>query len=212
MKKSRGRPASAATPKTENELHVPKKGTRKSTRLSTEKLPNGDHSMANSGLEHTNYDSVDVIGASRVEEARQTPGDSSKHSSTIALPFSDTPIINRNKELRKKGNGSRRSSLGMRGRRASSLIENGHSAIPHREVETSEFYKHIEEGLPEPRRMRQLLTWTAERALPEKPAHGDSDSAAKLAGKYHGPVRVTKTDSSSTGNIRSASQGFWVQA
>ncbi|EDN94414.1 hypothetical protein SS1G_10287 [Sclerotinia sclerotiorum 1980 UF-70] len=77
----------------------------------------------------------------------------------------------------------RRSSLGMRGRRASSLIDSGYSAIPHKEVETSQFYKHIEDGLPEPRRMKQLLTWTGERALPEKPAHGDPDSGAKLAAR-----------------------------
>lgn len=46
----------------------------------------------------------------------------------IALPFADTPIIRRNKEMRKgAGNGDRRSSLGMRGRRASSLIDGGKS-------------------------------------------------------------------------------------
>lgn len=46
----------------------------------------------------------------------------------IALPFADTPIIRRNKEMRKGAqNGSRRSSLGMRGRRASSLIDTGRS-------------------------------------------------------------------------------------
>ena len=44
----------------------------------------------------------------------------------IALPFADTPIIRRNKEMRKT-NGSRRSSLGNRGRRASSLIDTGKS-------------------------------------------------------------------------------------
>ena len=44
----------------------------------------------------------------------------------IALPFADTPIIRRNKEMRKT-NASRRSSLGMRGRRASSLIDTGKS-------------------------------------------------------------------------------------
>ena len=112
--------------------------------------------------------------------------DHSKQSTVIALPFSDTPIINRNKELRKKGGngGARRSSLGLRGRRASSLIDNGHSAIPHREVETSEFYKHIEaEGLSEPRRMKQLLTWTGERCMGEKPSHGDPNIGAVLAGK-----------------------------
>ena len=46
----------------------------------------------------------------------------------IALPFADTPIIRRNKEMRKgAGNGDRRSSLGMRGRRASCLMDSGKS-------------------------------------------------------------------------------------
>lgn len=48
----------------------------------------------------------------------------------IALPFADTPIIMRNKEMRKhsgQGQGHRRSSTGLRGRRASSLIESGTS-------------------------------------------------------------------------------------
>ncbi|TLS28048.1 hypothetical protein PpBr36_01647 [Pyricularia pennisetigena] len=98
----------------------------------------------------------------------------------IALPFSDTPIMDRNKELRRKGgaggSGARRSSLGMRGRRASSLIDNGHSAIPHREVNSGEFYKHIEADVIEPRRMKQLLTWCGERALLDRPAHGSVDS------------------------------------
>jgi kinetochore protein Mis13/DSN1 len=110
---------------------------------------------------------------------------SNSSSQKIALPFSDTPIINRNKELRKKGGGQRRSSLGMRGRRASSLIENGHSAIPHRDVDPSEFYKHIEaESLLEPRRMRQLLTWCGERALCDKPPHGSRGSSAVLGGEF----------------------------
>ena len=106
----------------------------------------------------------------------------------IALPTSDTPVINRNKEMRRKGaaaaGGGRRSSLGMRGRRASSLIESGHSAIPHREVDASQFYKHIEaDGLTEPRRMKQLLTWCGERALIEKPPLGSLNSNDILGGK-----------------------------
>ena len=118
----------------------------------------------------------------------------------IALPFADTPIIRRNKEMRKT-NAARRSSLGMRGRRASSLIDSGKSngngytravnrvntdrksAMPHDEVESSEFYKHIEsDGLTEPRRMKQLLTWCATRALGEKPSFSTEDGNARLAG------------------------------
>ena len=122
----------------------------------------------------------------------------------IALPFADTPIIRRNKEMRKT-NGSRRSSLGMRGRRASSLIDTGKSdgncylgrridtvtnytiALPHDEVESSEFYKHIEsEGLSEPRRMKQLLTWCGTRAMGERPSFTTEDSNARLAGMIIG--------------------------
>lgn len=125
-------------------------------------------------------------------EAVSTPADTDKGqgqgieeisgAKKIALPFSDTPIINRNKEMRKK-TGNRRSSVGMRGRRASSLIDSGHSAIPHREVSASEFYKHIEsEGLTEPRRMKQLLTWCGERSLAEKPPLGSLNSNAVLGG------------------------------
>lgn len=42
----------------------------------------------------------------------------------VVLPISDTPIIRRNQQLR-KGQGNRRSSVGMRGRRASSLMDTG---------------------------------------------------------------------------------------
>ena len=51
---------------------------------------------------------------------------SSKDTTTIALPFSDTPVIKRNKAFREIGSkGHRRSSTGLRGRRASSLIDHG---------------------------------------------------------------------------------------
>jgi kinetochore protein Mis13/DSN1 len=134
-------------------------------------------------LEELEPDSLDLVGGSVPEQSRPTKADAMKESTKIALPYSDTPVINRNKELRRK-TGNRRSSLGMRGRRASSLIENGYSAIPHHQVETSQFYKHIEaEGLSEPRRMKQLLTWCGERALGAKPSHNIADSAAVLAGR-----------------------------
>ena len=58
-------------------------------------------------------------------------------------------------------------------------------AMPHGEVETSEFYKHIaSDGLSEPRRMKQLLTWCATRALGEKPLFSTEDYNARLAGMF----------------------------
>ncbi|KIV78407.1 hypothetical protein PV11_10129 [Exophiala sideris] len=111
-----------------------------------------------------------------------------RSATKIALPFADTPVIKRNKAMRegKSGKGERRSSLGTRGRRASSLIESGSSnALPHIEVEIPDFYKHIEsEGLPEPRRMKQLLTWCATRAIDEKPVGTDfEDASARSAAR-----------------------------
>lgn len=126
-------------------------------------------------------------------------------TATIALPMADTPVIQRNREMRgkKSGKGSRRSSLSMRGRRASSLIDSGASngesvrvvllkerltdcvsALPHKKVDTAEFYKHIAaDGLVEPRRMRQLLIWCGTRAMGDKPSGSRSgDESARLAG------------------------------
>jgi kinetochore protein Mis13/DSN1 len=183
-KKSR-RKMSFSTPTHEaSTISQPKRATRNSTRLSIDKSRNGTSSSHETMVEEAEADTMDLVGMSTTENDRPVDSDVRKESTKIALPFTDTPVINRNKELRKKGTGNRRSSLGMRGRRASSLIENGHNAIPHHQVETSQFYKHIEaEGLSEPRRMKQLLTWCGERALGAKPSHNIADSAAVLAGE-----------------------------
>jgi kinetochore protein Mis13/DSN1 len=157
----------------------------------------------------------------------------------IALPFADTPVIKRNKEMRREKSKSqhRRSSTGLRGRRASSLIDSGTSnggrifrtystkftsrsaskairwcsilsedgdgatefteqnandflniaAVPHADVDSRDFYKHIEQSLPEPRRMKQLLTWNGTRMLPEKVngGSGDADEMFAVEGARH---------------------------
>ncbi|EFQ98463.1 Mis12-Mtw1 family protein [Nannizzia gypsea CBS 118893] len=133
-----------------------------------------------SGLKTRQKESKEVI--------HSTPEDIQNAGTKIALPFADTPVIQRNKDMRKEKSrkGQRRSSLSLRGRRASSLIDSGVSnALPHDKVDTSHFYKHIaSEGLPEPRRMRQLLTWCATRALGEKPTGSRSeDESARLAAR-----------------------------
>lgn len=176
--KSRRRKISFSTPKAETKP-VPRRGTRRSARLS-----NGEVNATETSTDGHEDGSVNLVGTSTPGVESQSQMDISKESTKILLPFSDTPVINRNKELRKTNGGRRRSSLGLRGRRASSLMNSGHSAIPHANVDSAQFYKHIEaEGLSEPRRMKQLLTWCAERALGPKPAHGDPDLGALLAGK-----------------------------
>ena len=42
------------------------------------------------------------------------------------------------------------------------------TALPHQEVDPKDFYKHIEADILEPRRMRQLLSWCATRAMHPK--------------------------------------------
>ncbi|UPL01685.1 hypothetical protein LCI18_012619 [Fusarium solani-melongenae] len=173
-------------------LKVPKRQTRRSARVSGEKLEE-EPPQAKEAPPQTN--GASQKRARRPKSPRRPPPDWDKspeprhaapvESAKIALPMSDTPVINRNKEMRKKGgNSNRRSSLGMRGRRASSLIESGQTAIPHREVNTADFYKHIEaEGLTEPRRMKQLLTWCGERSLEPKPPHGTPNANAILGAR-----------------------------
>lgn len=64
-------------------------------------------------------------------KAKQTAAEEPKGPTKIALPFADTPVIQRNKEMRKNSSTARRSSAGMRGRRASSLMDAGMSNGEH---------------------------------------------------------------------------------
>lgn len=188
-----------------------KQPVRKSMRLSQEDQQQSpvQKTRRKNGVdaEHTEPSSKPVEKVSAPDEEEVTAPQSeaevqSQHSGTkIALPFADTPVIRRNKEMREnKGKkGERRSSLSLRGRRASSLIETGNSngivisttrnktltrstALPHNEVDVADFYKHIEaDGLPEPRRMRQLLTWCATRSLDQKPMGASFEVSSAIA-------------------------------
>lgn len=94
-------------------------------------------------------DNIEMIGVVATPKAnglhvqKKRDGGATK----IALPFADTPIIRRNKEMRKgSGQGHRRSSTGIRGRRASSLIDsgasNGMGNSPHHTIHRYIFTMH----------------------------------------------------------------------
>lgn len=105
-------------------LEVKKKRQKANGAAHTKK--SNERDLRSGQVEGVPEDRIDVVGAA--PEDRQQVQDHSKDVTKIALPFADTPIIRRNKEMRKGGgDGSRRSSLGMRGRRASSLIDGGKS-------------------------------------------------------------------------------------
>ncbi|KAE8150248.1 Mis12-Mtw1 protein family-domain-containing protein [Aspergillus avenaceus] len=201
----RGRPPKKRTAKQAETTTEPKQSTERSTRSTraTAKtdLPQPESQPADTTRSMRRRD--DKSETVPLEKKRRKGRPSKSHEdqrngfvspepaqgTKIALPMADTPVMQRNKELRgaaKSGKGNRRSSLGMRGRRASSLIDSGASnALPHDKVDTADFYKHISsEGLPEPRRMRQLLIWCATRAMGDKPSGSRSeDASARLAAR-----------------------------
>ncbi|CAK3885587.1 Kinetochore mis13 [Lecanosticta acicola] len=158
------------------------KRVRRSKRLSTEKEPEAapkpsphrpSHAKSHANTQRDRSSSPVKAKPVTVEKKRRhgANGVEEEKIMMISLPFADTPIIKRNKEMRKtSAEGSRRSSAGMRGKRASSLIDEGRGqALPHEEVPASEFFKHISADLTENRRMRCLLGWCGSRALPPKP-------------------------------------------
>ncbi|KAI8710518.1 hypothetical protein NCS52_01569000 [Fusarium sp. LHS14.1] len=189
-RKSTRRKASADVSNEESSLEIVEGRSRRNVRVSGERLEEAAPAPGlvavaqTNGARHKRGGRAKAPPRGSPEPNQSQQNEPSVQSSTVALAMSDTPVINRNKEIRKKGNTNRRSSLGMRGRRASSLIESGQAAIPHREVNPAEFYKHIEaEGLTEPRRMKQLLIWCSERSLTEKPPRGTPGSNAILGAR-----------------------------
>ena len=239
------------------------KPIRRSKRLSDETEPARQQASphkpahARSHAKHDRSPSPFNARPVTVEKKRRKAADGGGEEKTmrIQLPFADTPIIKRNKEMRKASaeTSHRRSSSGMRGRRASSLIDEGRgngksnvilsgismpsnltplpaeasellppaasnrsrscpelntqvsglstppssenfafrppeaialnslaqetladdtiptTALPHSEVSSADFFKHISAEVTEPRRMRCLLGWCGTRALPAKP-------------------------------------------
>jgi kinetochore protein Mis13/DSN1 len=132
----------------------------------------------------------------------------------IPVPERETPMIRKNKELREA---QRRSSLSMRGQRASSSLGRGEisaskppvsgnwtrrqlmrgTGIPHPNVDSGTFWKHITPTLPEPIKARHLLVWCAKRALDSNlasPAEGKGKEKAKRGVAADAGVRTEEGD------------------
>lgn len=149
--------------------------------------------------------------AAGVETTREESLGSDKPLTVPLAAIEDTPLVRKkNKEMR-EAKGHRRSSLGLRGRRASSL-SNGfigmepiareetqqtpslilrRSAAPHPDVQPGDFYKHLDPQMIETQRMQQLLAWCSKCALSEKKARGrDAQSNARAAGKKRSHAEI----------------------
>ncbi|KAK1820740.1 hypothetical protein LTR12_004765 [Friedmanniomyces endolithicus] len=188
------------------EREAAEKPTRRSKRLSNEHEPadpapsplKPSHAKSHANTERS--PSPEKARPITIEKKRKRGANGAEEEEKImriTLPFQDTPVIRRNKEMRKGGDdGHRRSSSGMRGRRVSSMMDEGRgNALPHTEVPTAEFYKHISAELTEPRRMRCLLGWCGTRALPPKPeAPKDSSQASSLEFQALQAARVIQAE------------------
>jgi len=117
------------------EREAAEKPTRRSKRLSNEHEPadpapsplKPSHAKSHANTERS--PSPEKARPITIEKKRKrgvTGAEEAEKIMRITLPFQDTPVIRRNKEMRKGGdNGHRRSSSGMRGRRASSMMDEG---------------------------------------------------------------------------------------
>lgn len=150
--KKKPRKALPTTPELERQEKLPAR--RRSKRLSAEdKQPTTASSEPSNDLQAQNEQTAQpakpkahTVSAPRVadeppevpaaspvpqagQDAQSLHVDKKRRVTKIPLPFADTPILRRNKEMRKfSADQSRRSSSGMRGRRASSLIDAGSSS------------------------------------------------------------------------------------
>ncbi|KAI6039759.1 Mis12-Mtw1 protein family-domain-containing protein [Pisolithus marmoratus] len=118
------------------------------------------------------------------------------------LPQCETPQIIRNKLMPTSPHSPRtpqshqtprRTSMSMRGKRISTSFENtGVISQPHASVSDASFYKHIDCELPEPQRARQLLVWSAARAMTRL---SDPSSSSKPSSSGSSSSKVGETRS-----------------
>ncbi|WRT68606.1 uncharacterized protein IL334_005584 [Kwoniella shivajii] len=111
--------------------------------------------------------------------------------SVVPIMQSETPVIRKNQELR--GQQAKRSSLDHRGSRASSSWGRGEITMPHKNVDSKWFYRHIPVSYPEPIKARMLLVWCAIRALDES-LKTPSSSSRKDKGKGKAKPEEGRTD------------------
>ncbi|KAG9019481.1 hypothetical protein FRB90_001553 [Tulasnella sp. 427] len=85
-------------------------------------------------------------------------------TSTVPVALNDTPMIKKNREMRKEQSERRKSSMGQVSARVTESFGAGILANPHPSVDYPDFYTHISPELPEALRIRQLLAWCSSRA------------------------------------------------
>ncbi|KAH8074803.1 Mis12-Mtw1 protein family-domain-containing protein [Cristinia sonorae] len=154
----------------------------------TETIPGGHHRARPVAAEKPS-----ILNAFQ-SPVNSTPQRGRIQDSSVPIPTSETPQIQKNKIMRGEMPHRRRSSI-SRGKRASSSFETtGVITQPHTSVADSSFYKHIDVDLPEPQRAQQLLIWCSHRALTA--VTEDQTSSSRQSGRSAGkdPPPLSKDD------------------
>ncbi|GJJ68944.1 kinetochore protein Mis13/DSN1 [Entomortierella parvispora] len=151
---------------------------RKTITTSTTAVDNSHSSTRTTSKSSSNGGTRQDKASKAINDNRQRLRDHTPERSSdaiVEIPMRETPMINKNKDLRE---GNRRSSFTMRGRRASS-IGNGFNALPHPSVDSSTFFRHISAEQPSVIRMKQLMSWCARRCIDGQ--RNKSQTALKVA-------------------------------
>lgn len=105
------------------------KSRRRSARVAGAIVSEKPRESGNDEKQEGDVNTVKATVKSRKEDVKKVDEPvvaTAQDTTKIALPLSDSPVMKRNKEFRQHGSkGHRRSSTGLRGRRASSLIDSG---------------------------------------------------------------------------------------
>lgn len=145
--------------------------------LDTEVEPLDEINDYNDVVNDEGYDDIDGIPMIDNSTIQDQPDMAVQEQSTkqigISLDFNNDPIMDITSKIPleasiekrtedKNGRFSRRASLSNRGKRLSA-VGNGLIAEPHSSIPIEEFYKHFDQELPDPRKLRQLLVWCCKR-------------------------------------------------
>ncbi|KAK3070000.1 hypothetical protein LTR53_011193 [Teratosphaeriaceae sp. CCFEE 6253] len=192
------------------EREAAEKPIRRSKRLSDENVSSepivspfkSAHAQSHANVERS--PSTDKARPITVEKKRKRGVNGSEEEEKImriALPFQDTPVIRRNKEMRKSTAGrQRRSSSGMRGQRASSLMDDGRGSGTYQQSPLANDALIDEAGL--------LAEESSEQAEP----HLQHDAFAKLNTAVLGSPTPPPSDSTSPAQLEQPSHDHAAQS
>ena len=161
--------------------HIASEGTTKSFRTSSHIAPSAKRKLDDTATLKLKERLESVPLRTVAPRKKKSLGESLAPHAGPNTPITQRRSVDSRYAVSASTDGRRRSSL--RGKRAST-IGNGFIAMPHPDIETSDFYKHIAASTPEPIRMKQLLVWCARRAVDKLSSSKMKETSIENASPY----------------------------